>query len=438
MTVILSEVLIIVLLVAANGIFAMSEMAIVSSRKIRLQQMADAGHRGAMTALELASNPDRFFSTVQIGITLVGILAGAFGGSTIAGEISGRLSRVPGVASYADAIGLGVVVAGITYLSLVFGELVPKRLALNTPERIAFLVAIPMKMLSALAAPFVWLLSVSTTIVLKLLHVQPSTDVPVTEEEIKVMIDQGTQAGVFEEAEQDMVENVFRLGDRRVKSLMTPRFDIVWLDIEDSDDAIFQTIAESRLSRFPVCRNDIDHVIGVVKAREYLAAKWASPDARLADHLKRPLMVPENSFVLNAMELLKKSNTHMSLVVDEYGSLRGLFTTNDILEAIVGDLILASGHSDEDEAVQREDGSWLIDGALPIDEFKELFAVKTLPGEANEAFQSLAGFIFAHIGSVPSVSDHFEWSGLRFEIMDMDGNRIDKVLVRRMTEEARK
>ena len=429
MSVILFEVLIIVLLVAVNGIFAMSEMAVVSSRKSRLRHLADSGHRSALAALDLASNPDRFLSTVQIGITLVGILAGAFGGSTIAGEISVRLSGVSLLSPYAEGLGLGIVVLAITYLSLVFGELIPKRLALNHPERIAFLVAIPMKMLAVVASPFVWVLSVSTGAVLKILNVRQPADSPVTEEEIKLMIDQGTQAGIFEETEQDMVENVFRLGDRRVKSLMTPRFDVVWLDIEDTEEAIFKKISESHLSRFPVCRGDVDHVIGVVKAKDYLAAKLTNPNAPLSDYLKRPLIVPENSFVLNILELLKISKTHMTLVVDEYGSLRGLFTTNDILEAIVGDLLLASGHSDDDTAVQREDGSWLIDGAFPIDEFKELFSIREIAGEENAGFQTLAGFIFMHLGAVPSASDRFEWEGLRFEIMDMDGNRIDKVLV---------
>ncbi|RJP85586.1 MAG: HlyC/CorC family transporter [Desulfobacteraceae bacterium] len=432
MSVILFEVLIIGLLVAVNGILAMSEMAVVSSRKARLQHLANSGQRSALAALDLANNPDRFLSTVQIGITLVGILAGAFGGSTIAVEISIHLSRISLLAPYAEGLGLGIVVLVITYLSLVFGELIPKRLALNHPERIAFLVAIPMKMLATIASPFVWVLSVSTGTVLRLLGVHQPSDALVSEEEIKLMIDQGTQAGIFEETEQDMVENVFRLGDRRVKSLMTPRFDIVWLDIEDPEETIIKMVSESHLSRFPVCRGSIDHVIGVVKARDYLAAKLANPNASLNDHLKQPLIVPENSVVLNILEMLKISNTHMSLVVDEYGSLRGLFTTNDILEAIVGDLLLASGHSDNYVAIQREDNSWLIDGAFPIDEFKELFSIGTIAGEEHSGFQTLAGFIFMHLGAVPTVSDHFEWNGIRFEIMDMDGNRIDKVLVTRL------
>jgi len=432
MSFILFEILIILLLVAINGIFSMSEMAVVSSRKARLRHLADSGHKSVLAALDLANNPDRFLSTVQIGITLVGILAGAFGGADIAGEISARLNHVPLVSAYAEGLGLGIVVLAITYLSLVFGELIPKRLALNNPERIAFLVAIPMKIISAFAAPLVWVLSFSTGTILQLLGVHQSPDSPVTEEEIKVMIDQGTQAGIFEEAEQDMVENVFRLGDQRVKSLMTPRFDIVWLDIEDTEETIFTKISESHLSRFPVCRGDIDHVIGIVKAKEYLASKLTNPGASLNDHIKQPIIVPENSFVLNILKLFKLSKTHMSLVVDEYGSVRGLFTTNDILEAIVGDLLLASGHADDYTAVQREDGSWLVDGALPIDEFKYLFSIGEIAGEESGGFQTLAGFIFMHLGAIPSVTDHFEWNGLRFEIMDMDGNRIDKVLVTRL------
>jgi putative hemolysin len=428
MTVIVFESLFIILLVFANGLFAMSEMAVVSSRKTRLQQLAGTGNSRARDALVLANNPDRFLSTVQIGITLVGVLAGAFGGATIAEQIGFRLSDVPALAQYGEAIGVGIVVLAITYLSLIFGELVPKRLALNNPERIASLIARPMGVLSVLASPFVRLLSFSTGAVIKLLRIRSSTEPPVTEEEIRFLIEQGTQAGVFEESEQDMVESVFRLGDRRVSALMTPRLDVVWLDVDAPDEVIRRMITESYFSRFPVCRGGIDDAIGIVKAKDYLAGKLLNPDAPLKDFVRQPLFAPETIPALKVLELFKRSNMHMALIVDEYGSLEGLVTTNDVLEAIVGDVLLASKQS-EPYAIQREDGSWLLDGALPIDEFKEMFSIEKVDGHQRGVFQTLAGFIFMYFGRVPIAAESFEWKGLRFEIVDMDGNRIDKVMV---------
>ncbi len=428
MSVIGFEILFIVLLVIANGIFAMSEMAVVASRKVRLQQLANVGSTKARAALELANSPDRFLSTVQIGITLVGILAGAFGGATIAEQLAARISLVSTLAPYSEAIGLGIVVVGITYLSLIFGELVPKRLALHSPERIASFVARPMNALSVIATPFVRLLSFSSETVFKFLRIKPSNEPPVTEEEIKVLIEQGTKAGVFEEAEQDLVESVFRLGDRRVSALMTPRFDVEWLDINASPTEIRRKITESQYSRFPVCDGSVDNVVGVVKARDYLASNVSDEVASLKSCLKQPLFVPESRTALQTLELFKRSHTHIALIIDEYGALEGLVTTNDILEAIVGDVALAANQA-ETYAVQREDGSWLLDGALPIDEFKEIFSVTKLAGEEKRVYQTLAGFILMYLGRVPSVADHFEWNGLRFEIMDMDGNRVDKVLV---------
>ncbi|MCY7348310.1 MAG: hemolysin family protein [Pyrinomonadaceae bacterium] len=426
MSVIVFEVLLIILLVFANGIFAMSEMAIVSARKARLQQLVNSGDAKARAALKLANAPDRFLSTVQIGITLVGILAGAFGGATIAEQIADYTSRFPTLAPYGEAIGLGVVVLSITYLSLIFGELVPKRFALNNPERIASLVAQPMNLLSKLAAPFVSFLALSSNVVFKILRVKPSSEPTVTEEEIKILIEQGTQAGVFEETEQDMVESVFRLADRRIGALMTPRLDIEWLDSNASPDEIRQKMAKSHYSRFPVGEESLDNVIGVVKAKDYLALQ--SETASLQAVLKQPLFVPETQTALQTLKLFKRSHTHIALIIDEHGAVEGLVTTNDVLEAIVGDIALPAGQA-EAYAVRREDGSWLLDGALPIDEFKDLFAVAKLAGEEKGAYQTLAGFILMYLGRVPAAADHFEWNGLRFEIMDMDGNRVDKVLV---------
>jgi putative hemolysin len=424
MSVVAFEILLVFLLVLANGVFAMSEMAIVSSRKARLQQFANAGDAKARAALELANAPDRFLSTVQIGITLVGILAGAFGGATIASQIAAYINEVPALAPYSNAIGLAIVVAAITYLSLIFGELVPKRLALNNPERIASLVARPMNLLSKFASPFVRFLSFSSETVFKILRIKPSDEPPVTEEEIKVLIAQGTQAGIFEETEQDMVESVFRLGDRRVKALMTPRLDIEWLDINSSAAEIRRKMRESRYSRFPVGDGSLDNVIGIVKAKDYLTLD----DAELQTVLKNPLFVPETRSALQTLELFKRAHTHIALIIDEYGAVEGLVTTNDILEAIVGDIALPVNQA-EMYAVKREDGSWLLDGAIPIDDFKEIFSLTKLAGEDRGSYHTLAGFIMMHLGRIPADAENFIWEGLRFEIVDMDGNRIDKVLV---------
>ncbi len=428
MTTITFEILFILLLLIANGVFAMSEIAVVAARKARLQQLAEAGNDRARTALQLANEPERFLPTIQIGITLVGILAGAFGGATIAEQLGARLNTIPQIAPYGEAVALGVVVLAITYLSLIIGELVPKRLALNSPERIASLVAKPMHALSRAASPAVHLLSASTSAVLKLLRVRPTTEPLVTEEEIKLLIGQGTQAGIFEKTEQEMLERVFRLGDRRISQLMTPRLDIVWLDTGDSLENIQRKIKEHRFSRFPVCNGSLDNVLGVVKARDMLARSLLGQSLDLKACMKPPLFVPESRMVFRVLEMFKTSHSHIALVINEHGSLEGLVTINDVLQAIVGDIPLA-GEKAETLAVQREDGSWLLDGVLPVEDFKEIFPVGELPGEGRGNYQTLAGFVMSCLGRIPSTADHFEWGGLRFEVVDMDGKRVDKVLV---------
>lgn len=425
------EVIFIVLLLLANGVFAMSELAIVSARKPRLRQMCNNGDTKACAALELATSPDRFLSTIQIGITLVGILAGAFGGATIAEHLGDQISRVPALAPYGEALGVAIIVVTITYFSLIIGELVPKRFALNHPERIAKLVARPMNVLSRAMSPIVYLLSVSTSAVLTLLRMKAPTEPPVTEDEIKVLIEQGTQAGVFEKTEQEIVKRVFKLADRSVGTLMTPRPDIVWLRAKASREEIRKKVVENHYSRFPISDESLDQVLGVVKAKDMLAPCLSDEEMNLSSVMKTPLFVPESRSALEVLELFKTSATHLALVVNEYGSIEGLVTTNDILEAIVGDIAPANPQF-ETQATQREDGSWLFDGTLPIDEFKEVFTVPSLPGEGRRNYQTLAGFILYYLGRVPRAADHFQWNGLRFEIMDMDGKRIDKVLVRQV------
>jgi putative hemolysin len=425
---ILFEVAIIVLLLIVNGIFSMSEMALVSARKARLKQRADRGDGRSLAALRLSESPDDFLATVQVGITLVGILAGAFGGATIAEELIPLLQQIRVIEAYADSIAFALVVLVITYLSLVIGELVPKRLALNHPEGIARAVAKPMQWLSDLSSPAVRLLSVSTNAVMRLLGIRPSAEPQVTEEEIKILVRQGAQSGVLEEAERHMVENIFHLGDLRVRSLMTPRRDIVWLEINDSPETIRRKLKESGMSRYPVCRGNLDNVLGTVRAKDLLAEKLADRPLDLQSALRRPLFAPETMPALRALEQFKQSGNHIAIVIDEHGGTQGLVTHHDILEAIAGEIEPIAATEDQ-PAVRREDGSWLLDGALSVHEFKEILGLRKLPGEDRGEYHTLGGFIMFTLGRIPSVADHFEHGGLRFEVLDMDRRRVDKVLV---------
>ena len=422
------EFLLIALLILANGIFAMSEIAIVTARKSRLQDWANNGNTRAKVALDLANAPNQFLSTVQIGITLVGILAGAFAGRTVADWLSGILSAFPPIAPYSRGLALGAVVIVITYFSVIIGELVPKRLALSHPEGIATAMAIPMRLLARLSSPVVHFLSFSTDAMFALVGKRSVAEPPVTEEEIRTLVHQGTQAGVFEESEQDMVEAVFRLGDKTSRLLMTPRTQIVWLNIGDSQPRIRDKIIESGHSRFPVGDGSLDNVIGVVQAKDLLAVALAGGPIDLNGSLREPLFVPRSMSAFSVVDLFKQSGKHIALVMDEYGGIEGLLTHHDVLEAIAGE-IPYSEKDTERKAVQRQDGSWLLDGMLSVDEFKEIFQQDSLPGEKRDAYQTLGGFLFTQMGRVPSTADQFEWNNLRFEIVDMDGKRIDKVLV---------
>ena len=425
------EMLIVLLLIVGNGFFAMSEIALISARKSRLQQWANEGDAQARSALELANAPTQFLSTVQIGITLVGTLAGAFGGVTIAGRLAAQLDRVAWLAPYGHAVSVVIVVVGITYLTLVVGELAPKRLALRNPERIACAVAGLMRTLSRVTHPVVRLLSASTEIVLRLLGSRPSSEPPVTSEEIEVLMEQATQAGVFEEREQDMVEGVLHLNNRRVSALATPRTDIVWLALDATREEIREQVASSAHDRFPVCEGNLDNVVGVVRTGDMLAHCLASGaiDLRALSH--PPLFVPETMFASKALELLKQSAVHLAFVMDEYGGLQGMVTINDIVEEIVGDI-----ETDRPHATRRKDGTWLIDGMLPIHDFKELFNLKRLPGEERDNYQTVGGFVMMRLGHIPQTTDQFRWGGLRFEVLDMDERRVDKVLVSQVKPES--
>jgi len=416
------QILIVVAVILINAVFVLSEMSVASSRKARLQQRVNEGDRGAKTTLRLLENPNLFLATVQIGITLVSVLVGAVGGVTLSEPLSALFMQIPALAPFAESLALGIVVVGITFVSIVLGELVPKRIALHNPEQIASILAGPMMVVSRMLTPFVWLLGRITDFVLKTLGVKPGTEPPVTEEEIQLLIDQGTQAGVFEEAEHDMVEGVFSLGDQRVYSLMTPRTGVVYLDVDDSVEEIRDKIANSEFSRFPVRQGTLDVILGIVKARDLLVRSLSGAPIKLKDLLKPAFFIPETMFASRALEIFKEKGTEILLVIDEFGGLQGLLTINDIIEEIVGQIEL-----EEPQATQRQDGSWLLDGMLEVDEFKEIFKLTSLPHE--DEYETLSGFVMVSLGRVPQTADHFEWHGLRFEIIDMDGRRVDKVLV---------
>lgn len=422
------EIAVIFLLLLLNGLLAMAEIAIVSARKLRLQQMAEEGQLSAQAALMLAAAPNQFLATVQIGITLVGILAGAFGGATIADEIADLLEQIPFLAPYANTIGIALVVLVISYFSLVLGELVPKRLGLNNPEAIAVRVAWPMQLLSRLAAPLVRLLSASTDLVLRLLGARPSLDPPITEEELKGLLEQGAQSGIIEASEQDMIEGVLRLDERSIGALMIPRTQIVAFDIEDSLDDIRPKIADTRYSRFPVVQDNLDNVLGFMYAKDLLNQTLAGKPFDLRALLRPPLFVPESMSALRVLDILKQSRSNIALVADEYGGVEGLVTHNDILEMIAG-AIPTGDLSAEPQAVRREDGTWLLDGLLPIDDLKELLAIERLPDEERSRYYTVGGFVMNQAGSIPTAGYSFVWNDLYFEVMDMDGLRVDKVLV---------
>jgi putative hemolysin len=420
------EIFILVVLILTNGLFAMSEIAVVSARKTRLQQQAQEGNKRAQVALELANAPNQFLATIQIGISLVAIMAGAFGGATVAKELAGMLEKIPFLAPYSEAIGVGIVVLTITYFSLVIGELVPKRLGLNNAERVAARLAPFMHTLSRLASPVVRFLSLSTDLILRLIRVRPQQEIPVSEDEIKLLLQQGTRAGTFEPAEQEMVEHVFRLGDVTVESLMTPRPEVEWLDLDDLAEEARRVVATGGHSRFPAARGDLDHVLGMVYAKDLLADGLDGRPFDLEANLRPALYLPETITALKAVEQLRANHTDAALVIDEYGGFAGLVTVEDILEAIIGD-ILAPGEIVEPEAVQREDGSWLLDGTLPIDEVKDLLGIDLLPHEGSQ-YQTLGGLVMLCLGRIPSAGEHFDCCDWRFEVVDMDRLRVDKVL----------
>lgn len=431
------EFSLILVLILANGLFSMAEMAIVSSRKVRLQQRAENGDERSRAALDLAENPNNFLSTVQVGITLIGTLTGTLGGASLTDELVPVIAVIPIIGQYATGIAIAVIVLLVSYFSLVLGELVPKRLALSDPEVIAGNVAGPMKVVALIGRPVVWLLGVSTDLVLRILRVKNTEDPPVTPEEITVLMEQGEQIGVFEEMETDIVEAVFRLGDLRAGALMTPRPDMDWVDLENPFIATLQVVLDSQHTHFPAARGGLDNVIGILRSRDLLSQirhlpEDAEPD--ITGMILPAQFIPESMPAFQVLEVLKGAGGNLALVIDEYGGVIGMITLFDVMEAMVGG-ISERGEPVVPEAVQREDGSWLVEGMMRVDAFKKLLDVDELPGEDRVGYQTVGGFAMAQVGSVPTTGETFSCCGWRFEVLDMDGMRVDKLLASMEQEE---
>ncbi|WP_341840994.1 hemolysin family protein [Chitinophaga caseinilytica] len=418
------EVVIILVLILLNGIFSMAEIALVSARKARLESAAKQGDEKARAALKLSNNPDTFLSTVQIGITLIGILTGLYSGEQLKEDVKGFVMQMPSLVPYANAIATAIIVICVTYFTLVLGELFPKRIGLANPELIAKNVAKPMYFISRLTFPFVWLLSRSTAALVSLFGLKRSSDNNVTEEEIKAIISEGTSSGAIEETEQEIIERVFHLGDRNITSLMTHRTDIVWLDVNEEVESYKRKIKQAPHSVYPVCEGQIDNIRGILTIKDLYTAGNV---AVLKDIMKKPLFIPENNSAYQVLEKFKETQIHAAFIVDEYGTFLGMITLNDILEAIVGDM--PETGQDDYNMVKREDGSYLIDAQIPFYDFLSEFDMEDQMAEFEQEFDTLAGFILHHLEHIPQTGEKLEWRRFTFEIVDMDAHRIDKILV---------
>ncbi|WP_300596728.1 hemolysin family protein [Niabella sp.] len=417
------EVFIIALLILLNGLFSMAEIALVSARKARLEAQANKGDKRAEAALKLANHPDVFLSTVQIGITLIGILTGIYSGEKITGHIASFLEQFPALAPYSKGMATTTVVIIITYFTLIFGELVPKRIGLSSPEKIAKFVAQPMRWVSVITYPFIWLLTKSSGLIGKLFNIK-SENSQVTEEEIKAIISEGTEQGTLEETEQEIIERVFHLSDRNITSLMTHRSDIVWFKVDDTEEMIRGKILKEPHSIYPICDEEIDNIKGVISLKDLYTNKDTVP---FKDLMRPALFVPENNTAFRVMEKFKESQLHSCFIVDEYGSVLGMITLNDILEAIIGEM--PEENEDDYEITRRDDHSFLVDAQIPFYDFLSYFDKAEWMNEGEQEFDTLAGFILHRLKQIPATGDKLDWNGFDFEIVDMDGHRIDKVLV---------
>ena len=421
------EIIIIIGLVLLNGLLSMSEIALVSARKTRLETEAKKGNKSAAVALKLSNEPDKFLSTIQIGITLIGILTGLYSGEALAHDFAVVIAQVPALEPYALGVAKTTIVVIVTYLTLIFGELVPKRIGMGFAERVSMLMSKPMRFLSLVASPFVWLLSQSTALTVKIFHLDSSNESKVTEEEIKAIVKEGFDGGEVQEVEQDIVERVFNLGDRKVGSIMTHRSDLIWLDVTDSKERIKEKIEENLYNIYPVSSARLDEILGVVYLKD-LFGKMNQPDFSIKQVIRPAHFVPESQSVYNALEAFKRTHVKYGLVTDEFGGIQGIVTLKDILEGLIGQVPEVG--EDTEEIVQREDGSWLVDGQYPFYDFLEYFDMEDLYGEHD--FNTLSGLILELLERVPKTGDKLRWLDFDLEIVDMDGARIDKVLVRKL------
>jgi len=408
----------------------MSEIAVVAARKVRLQQRAEEGDERAKTALALAHDPNKFLSTVQFGITMVGVLAGAYGGATIAEQLAVPIAEFPQLAPYASGLALALVVGVITVLSLIIGELVPKRIGLNNPEAIASWVARPMIILSKIGGPAVHVLTGATNLIMRIFGIKGEAEPNLTEDEIKALISQGAETGAVGATEENIVQRVFQLGDQRVAAIMTPRPDIEWIDVDATEEELREFLASHAHTQFVVCHGGLDEVLGIVRSADLLPMAFKGSRIDLRSLTREALFVPDSMPAVQLLESFRSSHKHVALVMDEYGAVEGLVTITDLLTAIVGDLP-ADASEARGEFVSRSDGSWLVDGSAAMEDVTAHFAMDNLPEDEAGAYHTIGGFVMARLGRVPKAADNFEWGGMKFEVMDMDGRRIDKVLVSR-------
>lgn len=428
----MSDILIILVLILLNGVFAMSELALVSAKRMRLERRAEEGSRGARAAIALADNPSHFLSTVQVGITLIGIFTGAFGEASLVQRLRPQIEAIGVLAPYSYEIALFIVVLGITFVSIILGELVPKRIAMRHPETMATLIAPPLNMLSVIMSPFVKVLSLTTEAIVRLLGIHDAKEDAPTEEDIAGMFKEGTDAGLFEKTEYDIVSRALRLDDRHLKALMTPRVDLVMIDLDAERRDILELISCHTYSRFPVYRGDRAQILGYIKVRDLLAqsVRHGSLEAVNIEHaVSETLFVPETVSAMVLLELFKKNRAELALIVDEYGDIQGMVTLSDVMSALVGDVTVIGEENDPD-AVQRQDGSWLLDGGVDLDRFRDLMNTSVrFPDEGTGAYHTLAGFVLYQFGYIPKASEYFDWDSYRIEVVDMDGNRIDRLMV---------
>jgi putative hemolysin len=418
------QILILIFLILLNGLFAMSEIAIVSSRKSRLEELMRKGNKKAKLVLHISESPNRFLSTIQVGITLIAILIGVFGGTGLAHELDTKLFTLGISEPLSNNISLIIVIFLITFCSIIAGELVPKRIGMTNPESIAMAIAKPMFVLSKIMLPFVWLLSNTTEVIVNLFDLHKKSDSQVTEEEIKALLEEGTEVGEIQEIEQDIVERVFHLGDQRIGALMTNRNDIVWLNTEDDNDTNVKIITDNTHSVYPLCEKELDHVLGIIYAKDLLIAMLKEPDLDLRRYIKKVNIVPSDKKTYQVLEKFKETRIHCGLVVDEFGSIEGIVTITDILDGLVGDIT----DMDEPEVIKRPDGSWMIDGKLAFFEFIHEFEIEDYDFTGAQ-FHSIAGFAIHQLKEIPKTGDSFDWGGYHFAIVKMDGNRIDKILL---------